>query len=62
MPELGRVGADVADRGARRFLHDFAELTGEDELAAAAGQQAGLDEEHVAAGFGPRDARCHAWA
>ena len=53
-----RVGvlADVRQRGARRLLHHRAELTGQRDLPAAAGQQRGLDVEHVAAGLGPRDA------
>ena len=58
--ELGAVRADVADRRARRLLHHVAELAGEDDVAAAARQQARLDEQHVAAGLGPRDAGGHA--
>ena len=47
--ERRRLLADVAERGARRFLHDAAELSGQREVPAAAGQQHRFDEEHVAA-------------
>ena len=47
-------------RRARRFLHHLAELAGQDHLLGAAGQQRGFDEQHVAAGFRPRNARGHA--
>ena len=64
--ELGRdaqlrgLGADKADGRARRLLHHIPELTGEDQIVVPRRQQAGFDEEHVAAGFGPRHARRHA--
>ena len=50
--ELARLLADVAERRARRLLHDAAELTGQGQLAGARHQR-GFDEEHVAAGLGP---------
>ena len=46
----------MADRGTRRLLHHTAKLTGEDEVVMAAGQEARLDEQHIAAGFRPGDA------
>ena len=55
-----RLLPHVAERRARGLLHDAAELTGQREMAAAAGQQHRLDEEDVAAGFGPREAGRHA--
>ena len=54
--ELARLLADVAERRARRLLHDAAELAGQRRVGRAAGHQRGLDEEHVAAGLGPGDA------
>ena len=59
-PELVRLLADVRQRGARGFLHDGAELPGEDHLSVAAREQRGFDEEHVAARFGPRETGRHA--
>src|SRR5262249_10085568 len=60
--ELGRVSADVTDSGTGRLLHDVAELTRETDVLAPPRQQRRLDEEDVAAGFGPRDARGYAGA
>ena len=70
--ERGRVDAerrrarlDQAERGLRAFLHDVAELTGEDQLAAARHARR-LDEQDVAADRSPgkpgrhaRNARAH---
>ena len=53
--EFGRVRANVADRRARRLLHDVAQLAGEDQVVMARRQQARLDEQDVAASLGPRD-------
>src|SRR5262249_41717334 len=47
------VGPDEALRGLGRFLHHFAQMTGQRQ-ASSGGQQRRLDVEHVAAGFGPR--------
>src|SRR5438094_2962333 len=45
---------------ARRLLHYVAELTGENQVVMTGRQQARLDEQHVAAGFGPRHTGRHA--
>ena len=55
-PSSFACGADVAQRGARRLLHHVAELPGEDQVVVPGRQQARFDEQHVAAGFGPRHA------
>ncbi len=55
-PELLGVAADVGERDPRRLLHHVAELAGEHE-ALLAGHRGRLDEEHVAAGAGDREAR-----
>ena len=50
----------VTERGARRLLHDAAELPGQRQTAAAARHQHRLDEEDVTARFGPGESRRHA--
>ncbi len=57
--ELGRALPDVAEGGASGFLHHVAQLAGQYELAVARHQRR-FDEEHVAAGLGPRDTGRHA--
>src|SRR5262245_38455489 len=53
------VGPNEALRGLGRFLHYFAQMTGQRQTAPG-GQQRRLDVEHVAAGLGPRQAGCDA--
>ena len=50
------VGADIRQRGLRRFLHHVAELPGELQSLAARHPR-GLDEDHVAPHRGPDEAR-----
>src|SRR5690606_23535684 len=57
--EQARPVLDDAERGLRTLLHDVAELSGEDELAAA-GQARRLDEEDVAADRSPGKTGGHA--
>ena len=54
--DLIGVAAHVGQRDARRFLHHVAELTRQHQAAALAGHRRTLDEEHVAAGAGDRQA------
>ena len=57
--ELLGVRPDVALGRPRRLAHHGPELAGQAQ-AAGAGQQAGLDVEHVAAGLGPGQPGGHA--
>ena len=59
MPSAVGVAAHVGERDPRRLLHHVAELAGEHE-ALLAGHRGRLDEEHVAAGAGHREAGRHA--
>ena len=55
-PELGGPGPDVGEGRLGRLLHHVPELAGQDELALP-GHGGGLDEQDVAAGGGPGQAR-----
>ena len=55
--EAVRLGADEADGRARRLLHDVAQLSRQNQIVMASGEQLGFDEEDVAAGISPGDAR-----
>src|SRR6266540_315880 len=57
--QLVSVRADVGEGDAGRLLHDVAELAGQGQARVAA-HDAGLDEQHVAAGAGDRQAGGHA--
>src|SRR6266702_3266507 len=57
--QLVSVRADVGEGDAGRLLHDVAELAGQGQARVAA-HDAGLDEQHVAAGTGDRQAGGHA--
>ena len=59
MPELVRVAAHVGERDPRRLLHHVAQLAGEHEAVLALHLRR-LDEQHVAADAGDREARGHA--
>ena len=60
--EVAGVLPDVRQRGARGFLHDAAQLTGQDHLTRAARQERRFDVEDVAARFRPREPGRHAGA
>ena len=53
------MGLDVGEGRLGRFLHDVAQLAGQDQLGLAR-HRGGLDEEDLAAGLGPGQAGGHA--